>query len=842
LADINPNDIESYEVLKDGSATAIYGSRAANGVILITTKHGRKGKAVVTYDGYIGAARTLKRYKVLGATDFETISNEKNSNAGVTTPLAKSFTDSNGNPVSTDWQNEIFRTGIQQNHAVSVSGATDKTNYFFSGGYTDQKGVIRSNSLQRFSFRANVDSEIKPWLRVGFNAGLTRTQTMGLNTSTNGLSGNVASALSLFPNVPARNADGTPYVNSGGTLGQGNNTKGIDFSYPNVIFGLDNNIYRSTSYRILGNGYLEVEPLKNLRIRTQLSTDTQLEDDFQFYDPRQGDGRSSNGLVYQQFSPNIRWNFVNTATYNNIIAEDHKINAVVGVEYQKSTFGYYSAQGTNISDRLLGQNGIVSGTLGSQTIGGDYQENGLQSYFGRLNYSFKDRYLLSATLRSDNLSALAPTKRRGWFPGGSIGWRVSQEDFFKNSSLARTWTDFKLRASYARVGNSAIPGNYPYAGLYGSAQYGSQLGVSYTNFGNSDLRWETSKKEDYGVDLGFFDNRIVFTADYYRNIVDGLILNVPTAPSLGVPNNSYAANTGGLFNKGLELTITTQNVRNENFTWSTSLNVSTNANQVTSLGEGGSPIPGVYQGGTYAITQVGAPVSSLWGFDYQGVNAANGNPLYKKIDGSLVQGNIANSTYYVYDAANPTALTTASSLGTADKILLGQTNPKLFGGFDNTFTFKGFDLNIFLRYNVGNSIMNVTRQQLLRMDFVNNGAEILDRWTPTNTNTNTPKLWLTKSDFINTLNNSSSRFVESGNFLRVQNLSLGYTFPTRYVGALNLSRLHVYVQVQNLATITKYKGVDPEVNTTFTSSTVTGLDYNSNPQQRVFLGGVNVAF
>ena len=848
LADINPNDIESYEVLKDGSATAIYGSRAANGVILITTKHGRKGKAVVTYDGYFGAARTLKRYKVLNASDFITISNEKNSNAGVNTPLAAAFSDANGNPVSTDWQNEIFRTGVQQNHAVSVSGASDKTNYFFSGGYTDLKGVVRSNSLQRFSFRANIDSEIKPWLRVGFNAGLTRTQTLGLNNGTNSLSGNVTSALSLFPNVPARNPDGSPYVNNGGTLGQGNNTKGIDFSYPNIIFALDNNIYRSTSYRILANGYLEVEPVKNLRVRTQISTDSQLENDFNYLDPRQGDGRSSNGYIYQQFSPNIRWNFVNTATYNSIIAEDHKINVVVGAEYQKSTFNYYSAQGTNLSDRLLGQNGIVSGTLGSQTIGGDYQENGLQSYFGRVNYSYKDRYLLSATLRSDKLSALAPGKQQGWFPGGSIGWRVSQEDFFKNSSLAKTWTDFKVRASYARVGNSVIngtslsTGNYPYAGLYGSAQYGSQLGVSYSNFGNGDLRWETSKKEDYGVDLGFFNGRIIASIDYYRNIVNGLILSVPTAPSLGVPNNSYSANTGGLYNKGFEFSITTQNVRSEDFTWSTSLNFSTNANQVTSLGQGGLPIPGVYQGGTYTITQVGAPVSALWGFDYQGVNAANGNPLYKKGNGKLVQGNIADSKYYIYHAESPTALDTLSSLSTGDKVILGQTNPKLFGGFDNTFTYKGFDLNIFLRYNVGNSIMNVTRQQLLRQDFVNNGTEILDRWTPTNPNTSTPKLWLTKSDFINTLNNSSSRFVESGSFLRVQNISLGYTFPARYAGALNLSRLRVYVQVQNLATITKYKGVDPEVNTTYTSNTVTGLDYNSNPQQRVFLGGLNVAF
>ena len=850
LADINPNDIESYEVLKDGSATAIYGSRGANGVILITTKHGRKGKATVSYDTYIGVAKTLKRYSVLGADDFIKISNEKQFNADPTAvPLAAAYSDANGNPVSTDWQSQIFRTGIQQNHAVAVSGATDKTNFFFSGGFTDQKGVIKANSLQRFTFRANVDSEVKPWLRVGFNAGLTRTQTLGLNTSTNGLSGNVANALSLFPNVPARNPDGSPYASPGGFLGQGNNSANISFAYPNVLFGIENNIYRSVSYRILGNGYLEVEPIKNLRVRSQLSTDTQLEDDLIYWDPRQGDGRGSNGYVQQQFSPNIRWNFQNTATYNNIIAEDHKINAVVGVEYQKTNADYYYASGTKLSDRLLGRNGVISNTLGSQVVGGDFLQQGYQSYFGRLNYSFKDRYLVSATVRSDALSSLAPGKQRGWFPGGSIGWRVSQEDFFKNSALGKVWTDLKLRASYARVGNSDI-GYYPYAGIYNPAQYGNQAGISYGQFGNSNLRWENSKKQDYGVDMGFLDGRITVTADYYRNFNDGLILAVPLPQSFGVPLNSYNANVGSLWNKGFELSVTTQNIRNEDFTWSSSVNFSTNVNQITSTGPGNNPIPGVFQGGTYNITQVGSPIGSLYGYDSRGVNPANGNPVWRKADGSFVQGNIDSGTYAVYDPANPGDISKQSSLGTSDKIILGQTNPKVFGGLDNSFTYKGFDLDIFFRYNFGNSVMNITRQQLLRQDFLNNGSEILGRWQSTASQGDgmTPRLSLGSGDFVNATNASSSRFVQIANFVRVQNLTLGYTLPTRYVGALNLSRVRIFGQVQNLYTFTNYKGVDPEVNTVNSTAnggnpnTLTGLDYNSNPQQRVFTGGLNVAF
>ncbi len=851
LADINPNDIESYEILKDGSATAIYGSRAANGVILITTKHGRKGKATVTYDTYLGVAQTLRRYKVLNGADFVTIANEKDRNAGGTGTIAQPFNDADGNPVSTDWQNEIFRTGFQQNHVVSVSGATDKTNYYFSGGYTDQKGVIKSNALQRFSFRANVDSEVKSWLRVGMNLGLTRTQTLGLNTGVNSLSGNVANALLLLPNVPTRNADGTPYSDpTDYGLGHGNNSQGISFAYPNIIFPLENNIYRAISYRILGNGYLEVEPLKNLRIRSQLSTDTQLQDDFNYLDPRFGDGRP-NGSVFQSFGPSIRWNFANTATYNNVIAEDHKINVVVGVEYQKTTSSYYQAQGIGISDRVLGQNNIISGTLTTPSIFGGYTQNGLQSYFGRLNYAFKDRYLLSFTLRSDALSSLPTANRRGQFPGGSLGWRLSEEDFYKNTSLAKVLNNIKLRGSYAQVGNVDI-GNFPYVGTYAPAQYASQSGIGYGQFGNDQLKWETSKKQDYGIDLGFFDGRISVIADYYRNNVDGLILNVRTPLSLGVPDNSYSANVGALYNQGFEFTLNTQNIRNEDFTWSTGFNFSTNKNRVTALSNGEDII------NTFNIVRVGETVSALYGFDYQGINSANGSPIYKRADGSLVQasttasGNFAGR-YYTYDPANPDAafvnpdpeknvVGNRSNLTPADKIILGQTNPKFFGGFDNTFTYKGFDFNVFLRYNFGNRIMNYTRQQSLRSDFLNNSTEILNRWQNPGDETSVPRIAAGTSSFVNQDNAASSRFVESGSFVRLQNISLGYTLPVRYVEALRLSRVRVYVQAQNLATITKYKGVDPEVNTNLTSNTQTGVDYNSNPQQRVFTGGVNVAF
>ena len=852
LADINPNDIESYEVLKDGSATAIYGSRAANGVILITTKRGRSGKANVTYDSYLGVAQTLKRYDVLGAADFITISNEKERNAGGPGTIAQPFSEGGAGPVDTNWQNEIFRTGFQQNHVLSVSGATEKTNYYFSGGFTDQTGVIKSNELQRYSFRANLDSEVKSWLRVGMTLGLTRARTFGLNTGINSLSGNVANALLLLPNVPTRNADGTPYSNVAGALGQGSNRTGISFAYPNIIFPLENNIIRAISYRILGNGYLEVEPLKNLRLRTSLGTDTQLQDDFQYLDPRQGDGRGVNGSVFQSFSPNIRWNFINTATYTNTFADNHKLSVVVGAEYQKTQTSFYQANGTGISDRELGQNGIISGTLTTPTISGGYSQNGLQSYLGRINYGFKDRYLLSFTLRSDALSSLPVANRRGLFPGGSVGWRVSQEPFFKNSPLASVFSDLKLRASYAQVGNVEI-GNFPYVGIFDPAQYASQPGVAYGQFGNNKLRWESSQKQDFGLDLGLFDNRISLTADYYRNNVDDLILRVRTPLSLGVPNNFYNDNVGSLFNRGVEFGLNTTNIRTEDFSWTSSANFSFNQNRITALSNNEDIL------NTFNVTRVGESIGSIFGFDYQGINSANGSPIYRRADGTLVQASTANSgatagRYFIYDPANSgAAFVTAagptnnvSNLTPADKKVLGQTNPKFFGGFDNTFTYKGLDLNIFFRYVLGNQIMNYTRQQMLRTDFLNNSTEILTRWQQPGDQTNVARLASGNSGFVNQDNNASSRFVESGSFARLQNITLGYTLPQRFLSPVGLSRVRVFAQAQNVFTITNYKGVDPEVNTNATTGNTgnnnAGVDFNSNPQQRVFTGGINVAF
>jgi TonB-linked SusC/RagA family outer membrane protein len=833
LADINPADIESYEILKDGSATAIYGSRAANGVILITTKKGKKGKTTVNYDTYVGFSNTFRKYDVLNASDFVTIQNEKFTNAG-TTPQAVAMTQ-NGQPVNTNWQKQIFRTGAVQNHVVSLDGATDKTQYHFSLGWLDQKGAAIANEQKRYTLRANFEHKATNWLSLGTDMGITRTTTIGLNTGANALSGNVFNALSQFPNVPVYNTDGS-YNIQGANTGQGANLANNDFNLPNIAFVLKNNKNQATVYRAVGNAHAEATILKDFKLRTQIGIDGLLNDDFVYLDARQGDGYPA-GIVFQQLNTQMRWNWQNTLAYSRIIGEDHKINVVVGEEFQKFTTTSYSAEGQGLSNPFLGQNNIISGSLGTQTIGGDYQVTGFSSYFGRANYAFKDKYLVQASFRQDKISNFAKNNQTGSFPGASLGWRLSNEEFFKSASGLSFISDLKLRASYAQVGNSNLSSSFLAFPLYSPVQYGLQNGLGYSAPGNPNLKWETSKKYDYGLDFGLWENRIRFTADYYMNKIDGLILNSPVPPSLGIPGNAVPKNVGSMQNSGLEFTVSAQVLHMGDFAWNTDINYSTNHNKITQLDKSGDILT------TYQVTRVGESIGSFYGYQYDGVNKANGNPIYSKADGSFVQGNIADNSYYVYDPANPGTLGAASSLDpTKDKKILGKSTPTYFGGWNNTFIYKSFDLNIFTRFSGGNKVFNLTRQNLLTMQFANNSTEILNRWQSPDKpgNGQVPMLQYSNGDFINLTNNTTTRFLESGNFIKIQNISLGYTLPRATLDRIKLNKLRIFAQVQNAFLITKYKGIDPEANVNPGSNQTSGIDSNTNPQLRTFTLGLNV--
>jgi TonB-dependent starch-binding outer membrane protein SusC len=845
LADINPNDIESMEILKDGAATAIYGSRASNGVILITTKRGKQGKTQFNYDVWGASATVSKRFDLLNANEFIEIANERFRNAK---QPAQAFPtpDGNGGFMDTDWQDHVFRRSLQQSHNISASGATEGGKYFVSLGFADQQGAIVANALKRYSLRANLDQDINKFLSFGLTSGLTYQNNEGPLAGSNNLSGNIFGATRMLPNVPVLNpGDPTGYniePNDRRVLGRGGNNIPISDNIPNILFVLDNNKRVAQTYRILGSTFLEAKIVDGLKFRTQLGIDGSYADDFVYGDPRHGDSFSANGSMSQAYSPFMRWNWQNILGYNKVFNETHTLDVTLVSELQQQKSSFFQANVVNLSDRFFDQN-IVSGSFVTPTIGGGLVRNGIESYLGRFSYNYKSKYYLTGSIRRDALSSLPVENRVGYFPGVGASWRVSEEDFFANSGI-NFISDLRLRASFAEVGNTDI-GSFPYMGTYGAAAYGNQPGIGFNNTGNPLLRWESQKKYDAGINLGLLQNRIMLNASYWVNDNSDIILAAPTPPSLGIPGNSINRNIGSVRNQGLEFELNATVVDNSAFSWNTALNFSTQKNEVRALVDG-QDITGAYN-----ITRVGESIRSIYGYVYRGVNMANGNPLYEKADGSIIQGRIDNQTYYVYDPSNPNYFFDAtkpvsaenpdnrSSLAGADRRILGNSLPKWFGGFNNTVTYGNFDLNVFLRFQGGNHIMNRTRQDLLNMNFVNNSTEILGRWQSADApgDGQTPRLFASRGNFINLENSSSTRFVEKGDFLRLDNLALGYNVPTELTGKIGLSRLRVYASGQNLMVLTGYSGLDPETNTTGA-----GVDYNGNPQVRTFTFGVNVGF
>jgi TonB-linked SusC/RagA family outer membrane protein len=845
LADINPNDIESYEILKDGAATAIYGSRAANGVILITTKRGNKNKGKVNVDFSVttGFSEAVDKFDLLNANQFITIANEKLTNSG---SAIGAFADPDG--TNTDWQDVILRKGSFVNYNLGFSGATESSNYFFSVGYQEQEGAVVANYFDRLSFRSNFDHKFNKWIEAGTSLSVVRTNTTGLNTGANALSGNIASGLRLFPNVsPYDKTDPTGYNLSpdNSVLGSGVNTRNIDNNYTNAAFVLKNNKNDAKQDRVLGNVYGKINIIDGLSARTQFGLDYLGNQDFLSWDPRHGDGRGSNGIVFQQFRQVTRWNWQNTLNFNRDFG-DHGIDLTLGAEYQKTTVNTFFGQGANFADRFFMSDNLISGQFVTPTSGGGYSQNGFISYFGRANYSFKDRYLLGVSVRNDALSNLPEANRKGTFFGASAGYRLSEEEFYKNSGITNIMNSVKLRGSYAEVGNESI-GFFPYQSLFGAGRYGSQNGASFTQAGNGALGWETSKKLNIGADFGFLNNRITFMFDYFKNDVDNIILNAPTVPSVGIPGNSISTNVGAISNKGVEFTVSATALNMNGFKWDVSANFTSIKNEVVALAKNtlGETLPLV---GNFQITRVGDSQGSLYGFVYAGVNPENGHPLYKKGNGDIVQRNGNTGTYSYYDpndALDETetirggiaaTLSTADVADGGDRKILGSILPTYYGGLTNTFSYKGITLEIFLRFSGGNKVYNQTAQDnLYNQDFSNGGKVLLDRWTPENTNTDVPKMWLNRNAQVNQSGQAISRFVEDGDFMRIQNLILSYTLPRSILdrtGDFKISSVRVFAQAQNLATFTKYKGIDPEMGV--------GIDNNTNPVFRTITFGVNI--
>ena len=621
MSDINPNDIESIEILKDGAATAIYGSRAANGVILITTKKGSKGRTSVNYDGYITAASPAKLHDLLGAKDFVTIANEKYENWGM---KGQAVYDPNG--PDTNWNDYIFRTGFQHNHSLSASGGTDKSQYYVSLGFTEQEGIVRANDLNRLSLKADLTQQATKWFRIGLNGQMTRTIMNGVMNGENSLGGVGFAGTRMLPNVDVYNPDDPTGYNIDAenrkALGRGGNLSYFDNGVQNIVWALDNNVNRTTNTRVIGGGWGEITFMDGLTFKTQAGLDIANVRDYMYWDTESGDGYGYGGLIEEVNSTYATWNWQNVLNFTRTFNSVHNLTATAVQEYTHSETEYMDGSVYELSDPFFSEH-IISNTFGQKDVGGWKSENGLASYMFRANYNYDSKYYIGASIRYDGLSKLPKDTRWGTFWGASAAWRLSREKFWTEAPVNEWFNDLRLRASYATIGNSALGSDYPYLGTYGAKLVGPMAGIAWNVMGNNNLKWETTETFDIGLDGALFNNRMTFEIAYWQKNSKDLVLRVPTPPTMGIPNNYYYDNIGKIKNSGFELTVGGTIINTKDWNWHSDINFSTVKNTVKEL-YGGTDIID-----NYTIIREGESYQSLYGYDYYGVNAANGNPIWR---------------------------------------------------------------------------------------------------------------------------------------------------------------------------------------------------------------------
>lgn len=855
LGNINPADIESVDVLKDASATAIYGSRAAGGVILVTTKQGKKGQGRLSYDAWAGLTQAVRLYDVLGATDYMTIKNEAVNNLRTNQGLPLNATgpflptlNADGSTVDTRWYDYIYRTGFSQSHNLNFSGGTDKTTYYASVNYTKQKGMLVNNEFRRYASRLNVEhtlfNKVKVGLRFNYSNNLNASPNSGSVGGADGafgISGLGRVPLVLPPNISPYNADGTyntngPNIGSGANLNPTGASGGLVTGYFNPVVDLDNNYYTSESNQIQGSAYLGWEILKGLNLRTQFGLDNTSFEDKSFSTPIAGDGYPG-GSATNVFRTNKRWDWQTTAQYDRTFSDKHNLSVLVGTEQQQTNYLRWGAVRTLVADPFFTT--FQGNFTNIAATGNDYGFNYLVSFFGRVNYNYNRKYLLTFNARRDGYSAFA--NKWGNFYGASLGYAISEEDFWKSSALGQAVSFLKVTGSFGNVGNNQGINDFISQSTYTSGLNAANSTLYFSNAGNQALTWETSKKTDIGLSFGLLQDRLTGNFAYYRNSVDGLILNVPTSPSRGIPNNSIAANVGSMLNSGIEFDLRFNAIQGKNFSWTVSGNISTLKNRVEALATEGQRIGTATSGlETVNYTEVGRSIGSILAVPTLGVNPANGRRLIQKANGTVAQFDLtAGWTTVNADGTNGASTTAPTQL--TDGVYYGPVLPTWYGGFDNTFRFKNFDLGVFVQFSGGNYIYNGTKAGLHDQRFWNNSTDILERWTTPGQNAKYPRVV-----YGDNVSNGSalimSSNVEKGDFARLRNVQLGYTLSQTQLSALKVASVRVYVQVQNAALVTSYTGIDPEISSNGASNGAAGVDRNSVGQARTYTAGLNIGF
>ena len=853
LSNLNPADIESMDVLKDASATAIYGSRAAGGVILVTTKKGKKGQSHLSYDTWAGWSKPVRLYNVLGAQDYVTIKNEavRNLNenrravGSTATPNVEGFrlADANGNAADTRWYDYIYRTGFAQSHNLNFSGGTDKTSFYSSVGYTDQKGMIVNNDFQRVSARVNVDHKVFKNFSVGMRVGYSNTHNASPNTGSVGDNSFGSAGLGrvpilLPPNLAAYNPDGTPNA-SGPSIGAGPNINpatGNPFviGFINPVVDIANNRFNSDGSEIQGSVNADWEIVKGLNLRTQYGINNISLEDKAFFTSLPGTLSNPGGEADNYYRTNKRTNWQNTVQYDHSFGEKHNFSLLLGNEQQTTDVQRFGAQRTGVADPFFT---TFQGNYTTILPSGNFQgANYLVSFFGRMNYNFDRKYLATVNVRRDGYSAFA--RKYGNFYGASLGYVVSEEGFWKNAPFAQAFSFLKLTGSFGSVGNNQGIGDFVSLQTYDSGLYGASGTLAFGNAGNPNLAWEVSKKSDLGVSFGFLQDRLRGDFAYYNNLVDGLILNVPQAPSKGIPGNAILANVGSMRNTGVELNLSFNALQGKAFTWTVSGNVTTLKNRVLALATEGQRLP-TSTGGleTANFTQVGNSAGQILAVPSLGVNPANGQRMILKADKTVAQYNHGGLGWTNVADGKPTAAPNQLT----DGVYYGPVLPTYYGGLDNTFRYKGLDLGLFVQFSGGNYIYNGTKSGLHDQRFWNNEVDILDHWTESNHDAKWPRVVYTD----NVSNGSAlvmSSNVEKGDFARLRQVSLGYSLAQSLLDRVKVANARVYVQVQNAALLTKYSGIDPEISTNGANNTGAGVDRNSVGQARTYTVGFNIGF
>ncbi|HEY4148066.1 MAG TPA: TonB-dependent receptor [Chitinophagaceae bacterium] len=857
LALINPNDIESIEVLKDAGASVIYGSRASNGVLLVTTKKGKKGSMKVNYDSKVGWSTASKLPPLLNGDDFTTITNEKGSNRfGTGTPYASMAQNSDingdGKPDRTNWNDIVYRKAMTYDNSISFSGGSDKMQAYGSARYLKEEGITIGNKLTSGQIRLNLDFTPKTWFKAGVQTSYTKTLNNGVLTDAY-IAGTTISGWQAEPNVSPYNPAGAYGYNltANGLLGNGNNVTtigGVNYLpsasyYLNILPQIKLQRNDNTAEDLRANIYGELQPIKGLKLTSKFGIQYLNNFEDQYSSPLvNGLGSSYGGLVQDQSQQYNLWTWQNYVNFDKTIGGVHKIGFVAGTEYQKNTYFSLYTGANNFTDPFFVNviNGAYTNTIpGSSTLldntGGNLNASGIISYFGRLNYSYAGKYFIEGSLRRDGYSGFGSNYQFGNFPSISLGWEVTKENFMSHIA----WLDYlKIRGSYGQVGNSNGVGPYSALTLFSGAAYTSLNGLGITQAGNSSLRWETAKKTDVGFEANVLKNKIGIVVDYFDNNIDGLILAAPTLYTVGIPGSSITSNIGGMYNKGFEVTINSTPVTMKNFSWNTSFNFTRIWNKVTGL---------VPSNGNADINPSGIAAASLGkrlGVFYMpkwaGVDPQTGNPEWYAANGTIKRYNFGatGANIWTDDKGIPTA-----ALGAGDYVYQSKSGlPTYYGNWDNTFSYKSFELSFSFSYQGGNLIYNSSTAGMMTNAFSNNFSLILQRWQKPGDITNVPKLWLAD----NTANQASTRWLENGDFIRMRSITAAYNFKKSLLDKIGFDNARFFVQVFNPFVITKYSGLDPDVSTSGTvqanGNISVGIDARATPQPRVVTLGLNLSF